>query len=163
MIYAAAVFLVMVGLPFMAICHTVVAERMDEYECSKRGESVEHRLSVSSAQARSTSMSSSRPTVSLFNSTENRLHAHSQRHTHDEGHSEVSSDQQVLSSVDLAAFQEPVRTTEEDHLGQGDLQELVRKDSIVPEREHTWSNKFTSYFLRGCSAVRFVVMEDIVE
>lgn len=164
-----AVFLVLVGLPCMSLCHKVVAERMDEYE-RRMNKVSEERLSIGSNRQRSTSMSSLRPTVSLLTNNTEKQHPtendepQQQQNEHENEH-EHEETRPVLSSVDLNA-------QNSNHHGStlSSFFAFSARSDVVPIGEDhsesegpkdTWLNISCSYFIRACHTIKLISMEDL--
>lgn len=148
MIYLSAAFFILVGLPCMALCHKVVAERMDEYE-SKLLETREDRCSIGSCSQRSTSMSARLP-PSL----------HVPNETDVEPTPEDDETRPALASIDL---------NRSNHHGSAlsSLFEFSAHSEVVPidaENEpsmDTWMNYTCSYFFQTCHRLKLVSLEDL--
>ncbi len=141
MIYLSAVFLVLVGLPCMSLCHKVVAERMDEYEM-RISQAEDDRSSIGSHQ-RSTSMSSSSRPAALLAAEKSQ-----------------GDEPRPLSSVDLTG--QINAQSSSISLGFSARSEVVPLSEEENENtKDTWLNKSCSYFLRACNGLKLISMEDI--
>jgi hypothetical protein len=174
-IYLSAAFLILVGLPCMALCHKVVAERMDDFEMKQSQLSSEDRQSIGSRSQRSTSMSALRLPAAIHFATD-QTEAQHLKETNDgtveedadvggeEDEEETPETRPALASVDLthSNHQDSALTSLFDFSGRS---EVIPIDSEKEEEKEaskdTWLNFSCSYFLRGCHRLQLISMEDL--
>lgn len=142
----------------MALCHKVVAERMDEYELT-RDQSRGDRQSIGSCSQRSTSMSALH---SMLPSKEQNSIPSIIEDPETEGE-EDGVTRPALASVDLnrSNHQESALTSLFDYSGYSDVVPIGGRDSDIEPSKDTWLNFSCSYFLRSCQALKMISMEDL--
>jgi hypothetical protein len=149
----------------MALCHKVVAERMDEYE-SKREQSRCDRQSIGSCSQRSTSMSALHSSM-LSPKEENHnipliIEDPEAEEGAEEGEENVT--RPALASIDLnrSNHQGSALTSLFEYSGHSDVVPIGGSDSGNDEpSKDTWLNFSCSYFLRSCHGLKLISMEDL--
>lgn len=142
----------------MALCHKVVAERMDEYE-TKFSETREDRYSIGSCSQRSTSMSARLPPS---------LHFPNENNENDDN----KPPEQVLDEDEPRPVLASIDLNRSNHHGStlSSLFEFSAHSEVVPlsarnsEKEasmDTWMNFSCSYFLQACRSCKLVSLEDL--
>jgi hypothetical protein len=143
----------------MALCHKVVAERMDQFEMkqNKLSSEEDHRQSIGSCSQRSTSMSALRLPISI-----NLPHEHEHEEENEPKDALEQDDESetrpAMASVDLTPHRGSASTSLFEFSGRS---EVVPLESEKEPSQDTWLNYSCSYFLRGCHGLKLISMEDM--